>query len=179
MLDELYCPDFVTLPLTGTELFVGREDIKSVWEAAFADPSQQSFKIIVQGVEIIENGTDDPLLLEVGESVTDEVSNYSVLYGKCDDSGEYKIIVDTWLVYIAKVRHGGAPRTRRASGGALTPRTSRPSRCTTRSSRNSPPSRRRRSPTSATVPEEECRVGARARRAARRLPLSASVRESN
>ena len=108
MLSDLYCPDFVTIPYVGSELFVTRENIIPLWNATWSGPG--TFKDTVLGVQIIPNGTDDPLLLEIGEATVPpndpgyDISNYSVLYGKCDDSGEYKIIVDTWLVYIALVR---------------------------------------------------------------------------
>ena len=108
MLSDLYCPGFVSVPSVGSELFVTRENFIPAFNASWTAPG--TFKDTVLGVQIIPNGSGDPFLLEIGESTVPgnddfiDVSNYSMLYAKCDDSGVYKIITDTWLVGIALVR---------------------------------------------------------------------------
>ena len=108
MLSDLYCPGFVTIPSVGSELFVTETNFIPVYNASWAAPGTS--KDTVLGVQIIPNGSGDPFLLEIGESTVPgndpgyDVSNYSVLYAKCDDSRKYKIMVGTWVVYIALVR---------------------------------------------------------------------------
>ena len=103
LLEELYCPNFVTVPNTGSDLFLTADNIVDAWEAN-AGPE----KDVILGVQIIPSGEGNPLLLEIGEQISArdlpsgrkliDILNYSVLWGVCDESGKYKILIDTWEV---------------------------------------------------------------------------------
>lgn len=103
LLEELYCPNFVTVPNTGSDLFLTADNIVDAWEAN-AGPE----KDVILGIQIIPSGNGNPLLLEIGEQISPrdlpsgrkwiDILNYSVLWGVCDESGKYKILIDTWEV---------------------------------------------------------------------------------